>query len=276
MKLNLGSGRTTVAGYINVDIDSTCRPHVVADIRSLPFADGSIEGIQANAVLEHFGRREIDPLLAEWHRVLKPGAPLSVCVPNICAICKLYLSRLPTMSSYFPHDTVDTNYWLFGGQNSPWDYHKIGFDADYLASFLKRNGFKIVRMYQTSQLCVEAVATPIMPQRPLPEPCYSYHLLPTMKRLEARFYALGLTWEYLGDEARARRYFQKVLAINPHNEWASAKLAQAFKPSLPSVVLCRVVASLWEAYDFLRKLVRRSPRLKQLAISLLSLRRGRV
>jgi SAM-dependent methyltransferase len=71
-----GEGFATVRGAAFIDLvesDVAVRPNiaVVVDAHSIPFADGSFDGIIAQAVLEHV----LDPYrcVAEIHRTLKPG-----------------------------------------------------------------------------------------------------------------------------------------------------------------------------------------------------------
>lgn len=47
---------------------------------ALPFSGGHFACAISNSVLEHIP--ELDPVLAELHRVLKPGAPFIFCVPS--------------------------------------------------------------------------------------------------------------------------------------------------------------------------------------------------
>jgi SAM-dependent methyltransferase len=47
---------------------------VQADIRRLPFHDGSVSGIWNLGVMEHFDAAEVGTILAEFRRVLQPGA----------------------------------------------------------------------------------------------------------------------------------------------------------------------------------------------------------
>jgi SAM-dependent methyltransferase len=69
---DLGSGTRTYGDRV-VCIDGYCydNVHVVCDLGALPFADGSIDGIISEAVLEHVP----DPAahVAEMFRVLRPG-----------------------------------------------------------------------------------------------------------------------------------------------------------------------------------------------------------
>jgi predicted SAM-dependent methyltransferase len=79
VRLNLGSGNDYMKGMINLDIEPSLKPDMVADInRGLPFRDGSIDYIKANDIIEHLDNEGI----CEVHRVLKPGGRLEVRVPH--------------------------------------------------------------------------------------------------------------------------------------------------------------------------------------------------
>lgn len=58
-------------GYVEV---------VEASGDAIPYADGTFASAVSNSVLEHIP--ELDPVLADLARVLKPGAPFIFCVPN--------------------------------------------------------------------------------------------------------------------------------------------------------------------------------------------------
>jgi SAM-dependent methyltransferase len=52
----------------------------VADVRRLPFRDGSFDAVYSMGTIEHF--RESETALREIHRVLRPGGRAVVGVPN--------------------------------------------------------------------------------------------------------------------------------------------------------------------------------------------------
>ena len=52
----------------------------IGDVRHLPFADASFDGVYSMGTVEHFA--ETDAALAEIHRVLRPGGRAIVGVPN--------------------------------------------------------------------------------------------------------------------------------------------------------------------------------------------------
>jgi ubiquinone/menaquinone biosynthesis C-methylase UbiE len=83
-KLNWGCGGHTAQGWINSDqkdgpgIDLSC------DIRNgLPFEDNSIDYAVSIHALPEVPFPEIVPVLQELWRVLKPGAALRLCLPDL-------------------------------------------------------------------------------------------------------------------------------------------------------------------------------------------------
>ncbi len=87
MKLNIGCGRDTRPGFINMDRHAwpgdSSHPAVdlVHDLEDAPwpFQDGSVDYILASHVLEHIFRFEL--VWSEIARILKPGALIEVRVP---------------------------------------------------------------------------------------------------------------------------------------------------------------------------------------------------
>lgn len=69
-------------GWINVDYNPASKPDVLLDAtKPLPFKSGSVEYIQANQFIEHFGD-ELYFILQEWHRVCRNAATIHIEVPN--------------------------------------------------------------------------------------------------------------------------------------------------------------------------------------------------
>jgi SAM-dependent methyltransferase len=81
MRLNLGCGRSPLAGWVNVDTVQLPGVDVVADMEkaALPFADDSVDEILASHFLEHIHNSL--GLMAELHRVAKAGARATFHVP---------------------------------------------------------------------------------------------------------------------------------------------------------------------------------------------------
>jgi SAM-dependent methyltransferase len=80
-----GGARVLVA--VDLILPVVRQAHPVMDVRlagdvfRLPFADASLDGLWNVGVMEHFTHDLIDGMLVEFHRVLKPGAPLLLLWP---------------------------------------------------------------------------------------------------------------------------------------------------------------------------------------------------
>ncbi len=144
-KLHLGCGNIKLAGFCNVDALETIAADVVDDIRTLKrFPNGSAQEIYACHVLEHFAHDEVMPLLHRWFEVLRPGGVLRISVPDIDRIMRIYQTN-PTHFQTKGHSP-----WIgliYGGQSTPYDYHKTGFNACWLAYLLEQCGFEQCEEY---------------------------------------------------------------------------------------------------------------------------------
>lgn len=139
MKLHLGCGKRYIAGFVH--IDAVDYPHIdhVATIDNLSFIpDNSVELIYNCHVLEHFKRRDVDRVLQEWRRVLKPGGTLRVSVPDFSKLCEVYQreNRIELVIGA-----------LFGRQDYLYNIHYNVFDFSSLAQSLEQAGFVNVRPY---------------------------------------------------------------------------------------------------------------------------------
>ena len=81
LRLNLGCGRSPLAGWVNVDVAPLPGIDVVADLdrcrtHPLPFAEGSASEFFLSHVLGEIPDRA--GALAEYARVLRPGGTLAI------------------------------------------------------------------------------------------------------------------------------------------------------------------------------------------------------
>lgn len=86
-RLEIGAGKSKREGMITSDLD--IKSDYPFDLRiGLPFPDESVDFIYAEHVLEHFCFRDVQMLVGECKRVMKPGAVLKVSVPD----ARIYLN----------------------------------------------------------------------------------------------------------------------------------------------------------------------------------------
>tara|TARA_B100001964_G_C14057145_1_gene519708 strand:- start:149 stop:694 length:546 start_codon:yes stop_codon:yes gene_type:complete len=138
-KLHLGCGKRFIPGFIHIDVIDY--PHVdhVTSIDNLSIIDdNSIELIYNCHVLEHFKRREINNVLKEWFRVLKPDGILRVSVPDFDKICEVY-------NKYADIDLVIGP--LFGRQDYLYNIHYNVFDFKKITQILMDAGFCGISRY---------------------------------------------------------------------------------------------------------------------------------
>lgn len=167
--LNLGCGVQAADGWINIDNSPNARlaklprlrwllwkAGVISDehyrvawpnsmmirdlSRPLPFADCSIDFVYTSHFLEHNSRDQAEHLVAEMHRVLKPGGLVRVVVPDLEFGARRYLDSLragPEACEAAPA-FLD---WLQLGRGGVRDPHLWMYDAASLKSMLLRAGF---------------------------------------------------------------------------------------------------------------------------------------
>ena len=143
MKLHLGSGKRFIPGYVHIDaIDF---PHIdhVSTIDNLPFIQGNTISVIYNChVLEHFKRADVDRVLREWYRVLKPGGILRTSVPDFQKVCEVYTKFGQIEKVFGP---------IFGRQDYLYNIHYNIFDFKYLTEKLDKAGFTEIKRYDWNE-----------------------------------------------------------------------------------------------------------------------------
>jgi predicted SAM-dependent methyltransferase len=139
MKLHLGCGNRFIPGFIHIDAVPYDHLDHVASIDKLGFLeDNSIELIYSCHVLEHFRRKDLSNVLAEWHRVLIPGGIIRISVPDFKSIVEIYSQTENINNVIGP---------LFGRQDYLYNFHYNVFDFNSLQEYLSQVGFGQVKNY---------------------------------------------------------------------------------------------------------------------------------
>src|SRR5690348_5111578 len=80
--INLGCGSYLLEGHDNLDSRPYPGVTVVQRVPPLLYDTNSVESIYAGHFLEHIAPWDVMPLLHECKRVLHPGGPLTLVVPD--------------------------------------------------------------------------------------------------------------------------------------------------------------------------------------------------
>jgi predicted SAM-dependent methyltransferase len=129
-KLNLGSGKRKLDGYINIDLSDGQSAYPLDYIE-----DGSCDEIRASHILEHFSHRQTYDVLMNWIRKLKIGGVLKIAVPDLKKIATNYLKQREQ----------DTQRYLMGGHVDDSDHHEAVFDEQSLAELFEKCGLKSIQ-----------------------------------------------------------------------------------------------------------------------------------
>jgi predicted SAM-dependent methyltransferase len=153
IKLNIGCGKDIREGYINIDIRSI--PGAVkGDVSRLDFENNSVDEIVALDIIEHFKMSDVENVLNEWIRVLKPGGKIRIRTPDVKRICKLYYRKAKHKNMSWQRLSAI----IHGGQDYPFNYHYITLSFEWLKEMLEKFGMVRIKKIksQGQNMIVEA------------------------------------------------------------------------------------------------------------------------
>lgn len=140
-RLHIG-GTERKTGWTCLNVQEADYVDIVGDCREMQeFPDCFYDTIYASHVLEHLSySAEVMPTLKEWRRILKPTGELWLSVPNLDALCELFLRAKDRPDLRFHVMRI-----IYGGQTDPHDVHRAGFAWDIMCGYLQEAGFAEVR-----------------------------------------------------------------------------------------------------------------------------------
>jgi SAM-dependent methyltransferase len=123
------------------------KPDVIADVRDLRvFETCYADEVMAVHVVEHFWRWEVEDVVREWIRVLKPGGLLVLECPNLLSACEALLAD-PTLAAR-SDQAGQRSMWVFYGDpqwKDPLMIHRWGYTPQSLKDLLCQLGLVDVR-----------------------------------------------------------------------------------------------------------------------------------
>jgi SAM-dependent methyltransferase len=90
VRLHIGCGDKLWPGFVNVDAYG--EPDVQSDCRKLPFEADYADEIHSIHFVEHVPRLQLENMLQDWHRVMKPGAKLVLELPCLDKMASLIVA----------------------------------------------------------------------------------------------------------------------------------------------------------------------------------------
>ncbi len=115
IKLNLGGGNQSMAGWETVDLFAA-NPNYRVDLLSLPwpFADKSVDAVAMFHFLEHVD--DVEKTVQEVHRILKTGGEFWVIVPHVKNPAAWDISHRHFFSCVTFSTIAEKSYYRFGGK----------------------------------------------------------------------------------------------------------------------------------------------------------------
>ena len=136
MKLNLACGNSKIAGCINVDIESSVRPNVIANIKEwLPFKDELFDEIYLFHTIEHIEKSYHQLVLGGIRRVLKSNGIFYISYPEFSEISKRWLENTHGKREFWEAT-------IYGRQHYKADYHVCAIDSTEFLQTMLLCGFR--------------------------------------------------------------------------------------------------------------------------------------
>jgi predicted SAM-dependent methyltransferase len=92
IKVHVGCGYNRLDGWINVDLDVSCKPDMIADLRqNLPFKSRSVDYIHSEDFVDQLDLERGYIFFNECHRILKESGAMRVLTPDLHQLAKRYI-----------------------------------------------------------------------------------------------------------------------------------------------------------------------------------------
>lgn len=144
-KLHLGCGDNILEGWANIDLSGPSEVIAHDLTAALPVADGTIGFIYSEHFIEHIPLVDAERLLAECHRILRPGGVLRLSTPDLAKLVSEYTQQRTSEWGDVDWNPATPCRMLNEGMRL-WG-HAFVYDWPELEALLKRAGFdKIARV----------------------------------------------------------------------------------------------------------------------------------
>lgn len=90
--LEIGPNKARLPGFETLDMVAGPLVDHVADCRATPFKAGAFDLVYSSHVIEHVEWYDVEPTIAEWARILKPGGWLEVHTVDAYRLMKAFVT----------------------------------------------------------------------------------------------------------------------------------------------------------------------------------------
>src|SRR5712672_3374648 len=117
-KLNLGAGKSSLPGYISLDVEASTRPNRVCDFTKerLPFDINTLNEVVLFHTIEHIEKKYHRFVLSEIHRVLKPDGVAIISYPEFGRCAQNWINNHRGQRDFWEHT-------IYGLQRYSSDFH---------------------------------------------------------------------------------------------------------------------------------------------------------
>jgi predicted SAM-dependent methyltransferase len=147
LKLNIAAGGKRYPGWIGVDAVSRSGADIIGTMDKVPLPDSCANEIMVIHGVEHIFSWEVPAALAEWFRLMRPGAKLILEMPDMLKACKNIAEGIK--GDKHPDQQGMWAIWGDDRQKDPLMMHKAGWWFKRLKPVVESAGFQQVTEHVT-------------------------------------------------------------------------------------------------------------------------------
>jgi predicted SAM-dependent methyltransferase len=143
--IHLACGKRHIPGWVHVDVDDYPHLDYRHPVETLPmFPDNYADLIYNSHQVAYYDRFQVQDVLREWLRVLKPGGTLRLSTPDFEQVVQVYLRNRKLA------EHLGFLYGRYQTRGGP-IYYRMTYDYPTLRATLFQAGFRSVRRYDWRQ-----------------------------------------------------------------------------------------------------------------------------
>jgi predicted SAM-dependent methyltransferase len=166
-KLQIGSGFNVLDTWLNSDYDPASEKVLFLDATArFPLPSESFDYVFSEHMIEHITYQSGSMMLAECHRILKPGGKIRISTPNLKFLVDLYNQEKTelqiayikwSIENFIGWATSETDAFVINNYVRDWG-HQFIYDEKTLRTLLEKSGFVNSERYEPGKSSTSALA----------------------------------------------------------------------------------------------------------------------